>query len=48
MLAAARVCRVRVGVRGAPVACELLRRVWMPAAVAACVSGGLTEFGGSD
>lgn len=45
MLAAARVCRVRVGVRGGPDVCELLRRVWMPAV---CVSGGLVGFSGSD
>lgn len=48
VLAAARVCRVRVGVRGGPEVCELLKRVWMPTVEAVCVSGGLMGFRGSD
>lgn len=48
MLAAARVCRVRVGVRGGPEVCELLKRVWMPVVAPVCVSGGLMGFRGSD
>lgn len=48
VLAAARVCRVRVGVRGGPEVCELLKRVWMPVVAPVCVSGGLMGFRGSD